>query len=66
MAVSVSFTIINNFLYSDCGITNPVSPLPMPISKIVNGMDSDVGMFPWQVQFVYAFSAKYLKLNFSF
>ena len=40
------------FLYSDCGITNPVSPLPPPISKIVNGMDSEVGMFPWQVQFV--------------
>merc|ERR1712198_536593 len=30
-----------------CGLSNPVSPIS-PISKIVNGMDSDVGMFPWQ------------------
>jgi len=30
-----------------CGISNPVSPFS-PISKIVDGMDSDVGMFPWQ------------------
>jgi len=36
-----------------CGITNPISPLPPPTSKIVNGMDSDVGMFPWQVTLLY-------------
>jgi len=36
-----------------CGITNPVSPLPPPISKIVNGMDSEVGMFPWQATLLY-------------
>merc|ERR1719300_1636126 len=36
-----------------CGLTNPVSPLPPPISKIVNGMDSDVGMFPWQATLLF-------------
>merc|ERR1712198_433343 len=30
-----------------CGISNPVSPISST-SKIVNGMDADVGMFPWQ------------------
>merc|ERR1712198_451061 len=30
-----------------CGISNPVSPISST-SKIVNGMDADIGMFPWQ------------------
>merc|ERR1712198_173202 len=30
-----------------CGISNPVSPISST-SKVVNGMDADIGMFPWQ------------------
>merc|ERR1719300_2120852 len=38
-----------------CGISNPFSPILEigDISKIVNGMDSDVGMFPWQATLLF-------------